>query len=155
MSTTPQTARRTHVVLVDANILLYAADLESTHHRKATSWLQDALEGNQRVGLPWQTIGAFLRISTNPRLFQRALTAAEAWGAVDAWLRAPNVWVPTTSQRTLRILGNLMTTHDVRSDLVTDCQLAALAIEHGVPVVSADSDFARFPTLTWINPLAA
>ena len=142
-------------MLVDANVLLYAVDRASPHHVQSASWLRTALEGHHRIGIPWQTVGAFLRISTHPRLFQRPLTAAEAWEAVEQWLDAPVCWMPTAGEQSTRILGELVTELDLRGNLVTDAQLAALAIEHGVPVVSADTDFARFPSVTWINPLSA
>lgn len=142
-------------MLVDANILLYTVDLASPHQSKATAWLGKAFAGRQRIGLPWQTIGAFLRISTNPRLFRRPLSAEEAWTRMGSWLEAPNCWVPAAGTGTARILGDFVTAHDIRSTLVTDAQLAALAIEHGVPVVSADTDFARFPDLRWINPISS
>jgi uncharacterized protein len=104
--------------------------------------------------MPWQTIGAFLRIATHPRVFSRPLSSKEAWSHVDMWLTAPNCWIPEATERTARILGELINQLDVRGNVVTDAQLAALAIEHGVPVVSVDSDFARFSDIRWVNPLA-
>jgi uncharacterized protein len=140
-------------VLVDANVLLYAVDSTATQHAGSAAWLRQALEGERRIGIPWQTIGAFIRIATHPRLFRRPLTTAEATGAVEAWLASPVCWVPAAGLETTRILGRLLTAHDLRGNLVTDAQLAALAVEHGVPVISTDTDFARFPEVTWINPL--
>lgn len=147
------TEPNTAVVLLDANVLLYAADQESPHHHRSITWLRAAFEGGRRIGLPWQTIGAFLRISTHPRLFAQPLTAAAAWSMVQRWLDAPTCWVPTAGERTAVILGELIAGLDLRGNLVPDAQLAALAIEHGVPVVSADTDFARFSGLLWINPV--
>lgn len=141
-------------MLVDANVLLYAVDSTAAHHVKAKTWLDGALTGSQRIGLPWQTIGAFLRIVTHPRIFQQPLDPGDAWGIVDHWLSAPQVWVPAAGERTARILGDLLVRRSVAANLVPDAQVAALALEHGVPVVSADSDFARFPEVRWINPCA-
>jgi toxin-antitoxin system PIN domain toxin len=104
--------------------------------------------------MPWQTIGAFLRIATHPRVFSRPLSSKEAWSHVDRWLTAPTCWIPEATERTARILGELINKLDVRGNVVADAQLAALAIEHGVPVVSVDSDFARFSDIRWVNPLA-
>ena len=73
---------------------------------------------------------------------------------MKGWLDAPACWIPTAGEGTARVLGELLTSLDLRGNLVTDAQLAALAIEHGVPVVSADTDFARFTGVPWINPLA-
>ncbi|MFT3970945.1 MAG: PIN domain-containing protein [Micropruina sp.] len=141
-------------MLLDANILLYSIDSSSRHHAACATWLSDAFAGPRRVGLPWQTIGAFLRISTHPRVFARPLRPDRAWEIVEQWLNAPNSWIPETSEATARILGGLIADLDLHGNLITDAQLAALAIEHGVAVVSADTDFARFPGLRWVNPMA-
>lgn len=140
-------------MLVDANLLLYAVDTESPHHDRASQWLIDALNGDRRVGLPWQTIGAFLRISTHPRISTSPLGAEGAWRYVDQWLGADPVWIPPATQRTASVLAQLITTVGVTGNLVPDAQLAALAIEHGLTVCSADTDFARFPDVAWLNPL--
>jgi uncharacterized protein len=140
-------------VLLDANLLLFAVDTESPHHERAASWLEETLNGDRRVALPWQTIGAFLRISTHPRAAERPLSADAAWSYVDSWLEADPVWIPPCSQRTAVVLGQLVRSVPVTGNLVTDAQLAALAIEHGLAVYSADTDFARFPGLRWHNPL--
>lgn len=140
-------------MIVDANILLYAVDEDSPHHGRALAWLATALTGVVRVGLPWQTVGAFIRIATHPRVARRPLTVAEAWSLVDSWLDSPVAWVPAAGERTLRIHRDLMMRHHLGSGMTVDAQLAALAVEHGVPVVSADSDFARFAEITWVNPV--
>jgi uncharacterized protein len=141
-------------MILDVNVLIYAADSASPHHERAREWLVTALSGDRRVGIPWQTVGGFVRIVTHPRAMRRPLTTAEAWAVVDSWFAVPVVWVPAAGERTIRILERLMLDHHLTSSMTTDAQLAALAIEHGVAVVSADTDFARFPELTWINPLA-
>lgn len=141
-------------MILDANLLLYATDLRSPHHAIVGPWLTQVLNGDRRVGLPWQTIGAFLRIVTHPRIIATPLEAAAAQGLVEAWLSAPATWVPSATEQTARIYGQLARAHQVTGNLVPDAQLAALALEHGVAVASADSDFARFPEVTWFNPLA-
>ena len=140
-------------MILDVNILIYATDSTSPHHEPAMEWLASALTGDRRVGIPWQTVGAFVRIVTHPRAMRRPLTLTEAWAAVDSWFAVPVVLVPPAGERTVRILERLMLDHHLTSSMTTDAQLAALAIEHGVAVVSADTDFARFPDLTWINPI--
>lgn len=141
-------------MLLDANVLLYSVDRSSRHHPRCAGWVQSAFTGPRRIALPWQTIGAFLRIATHPRVFSRPLSSNEAWSHVANWLAVPNCWIPEATERTARILGQLITELDIRGNVVTDAQLAALSIEHGVPVVSVDSDFARFGEIRWINPLA-
>ena len=80
-------------MIVDANVLLYAVDSASPYHARAAAWLTDALTGDMRVGLPWQTIGAFLRIGTHPRVLASPMTAADAQRYVDTWLDLETVWV--------------------------------------------------------------
>ena len=141
-------------MLLDANVLLYSVDESSPHHSPCREWVRAAFSGQRRIALPWQTIGAFIRIATHPRVFSRPLSSADAWSIVEQWLAAPISWVPPATERTASILGDLINGMDLRGNLVTDAQLAALAIEHGLSVVSADSDFARFSDLRWINPLS-
>ncbi|MDZ7678212.1 MAG: TA system VapC family ribonuclease toxin [Acidimicrobiales bacterium] len=141
-------------MLVDANILLYAVDEDSPHHLPARTWIESALDGDRRVGIPWVSLSAFLRIVTNPRATRDPLSPVEAWELVDAWLDAPIVWIPQPGQGHRAILGDLVRRHDLRANLIADAVLAALCVEHGLTIVSADSDFARFPEIDWLNPLA-
>jgi uncharacterized protein len=148
-------APKCRIVLLDANVLIYSVDEDSLLHDRASEWIRAAFRSQRRIGIPWQTIGAFLRIATHPRVFAYPLKSTDAWSMVEHWLAAPICWIPEASQRTSQILGKLINELDIRGNLVTDAQLAALAIEHGVPVVSVDSDFARFSEVRWINPLIA
>lgn len=141
-------------MLVDANLLLYAADERSPYNRAAVEWITAQLNGPRRVGLPWQSLGAFLRIATHPRAMARPLMPAPAWQQVTDWLDAPAAWVPVPGRSHAELLGDLITRYDVRGNLVPDAQLAALALEHGLTVCSADTDFARFADVSWENPLA-
>jgi uncharacterized protein len=142
-------------VLVDANILLYALDRRSPFHAPAKGWLETQLNGRRRVGFAWDSLVAFLRISTNPRLSERPLTSSEAIRLVEGWLAAPPAWIPQPTEDHLAVLASLIETHQLTSDLMPDAHLAALAIEHGLVVISADTDFARFGEIRWENPLSA
>lgn len=141
-------------MLLDANVLLYSAMEDVPQHEQAKRWLKEALGGDQRIALPWQTIGSVVRILTQPRMFNPPRTGVDVWASIQEWLDCPVVWVPPTGERTAAILGGLIAKHQLTGRLIPDAQLAALAIEHGIPVVSADTDFARFPEVRWINPLA-
>ncbi|MGY1665128.1 TA system VapC family ribonuclease toxin [Geodermatophilus sp. SYSU D00696] len=141
-------------MLVDANLLLYAVSTAAPQHEAARAWWETTLDGAGRVGLPWQTIGAFVRIATHSRVTRRPLTAEEAWSYVAEWLEVDGVWVPAATERTARILGDLLRRTGATGNLVPDAQLAALAIEHGLAVATADTDFARFPGVRWVDPLA-
>lgn len=142
-------------MLVDANLLLYAVDAESPENQVAAEWLENVLNGDRRVGLPWQTIGAFLRIATHPRITANPLSSLEAWRYVASWLAMDPVWIPPATERTAMVLARLIAATPVTANLIPDAQLAALAIEHGLTVISADTDFARFREVRWENPLRA
>jgi uncharacterized protein len=140
------------VILVDANLLVYSYVADMPQHAPARTWLDDQLGGSARVGLPWQSLTAFLRLVTNPRVFPRPATSKEAFAVVLAWLAVPLTWVPQATDRHAEVMEALLTP-DVRGDLIPDAHLATLAIEHGLTLASCDGDFARFPGLRWENPL--
>jgi uncharacterized protein len=139
-------------MLLDANVLLYAVDADSPFHDTAADWLTDHLNGPRRVGFPWQSLVGFLRISTHPRASAAPLQPAEAVGYVDDWLAADVAWIPVPGPGHARLLADVIGRHHLRGNLISDAHLAALAIEHGLTMISADSDFARFTDLTWVNP---
>jgi len=139
---------------VDANLLIYAVNAAAPQHIHAREWLDARMNSSDRVGLPWASLLAFLRLVTNPRIFPRPLGMAEAWNRIDAWLSRAPAWVPAPTQRHSEILARLLVAPGVHGNLVPDAHLAALAIEHGLELNSTDGDFARFTGLRWRNPLA-
>jgi toxin-antitoxin system PIN domain toxin len=141
-------------MLVDANLLLYAVDERSPHHSRARDWLAAALNGDRRVGLPWLSLAAFVRIATNPRASDRPLASGAAWQHVEDWLACPTAWVPSPTPRHAELLGVLIRRYELTANMITDAQIAALAIEHGLTVYSADTDFARFSEISWVDPTA-
>lgn len=141
-------------MLIDANLLLFAADDTAKFHGQARDWLSKQLNGARRVAFAWQSLGAFLRIATHPRVFDNPLTPEAAWERITDWLECEVAWIPKPGESYAEILGNLVKRHKPTGNLVTDAQLAALALEHGLTVISADADFARFPEVSWENPLA-
>lgn len=142
-------------MLLDVNVLLYAEDDTSPFHAAANRWLSAALNGSSRVGFPWHSLLGFVRIRTNPRAATAPLSGDVAWRRVERWLAAPAAWVPAPTDRHAAILGELIRRYNLVAKSIPDAHLAALAIEHGVPVVSADAGFARFDEIRWINPLRA
>jgi hypothetical protein len=141
------------VILVDANLLIYAHVTNSPHHQTARTWLDGQLGGPAPVGLPWLGLLAFLRIVTSPRIYPRAETISDAWRQVTEWLALDPVWIPSPMGRHAQLFGGLLEASGAHGNLVYDAHLAALAIEHGLVLCSADADFARFPRLRWHNPL--
>ena len=142
------------MILIDANLLLHAYHPASPMHASSRGWLEKALTDAPVVGLAWQTIWAFVRIITNPRIFERPLSASEAVGIVASWLAQPNVTVLGPGERHWSILADLLQAAQCTGPLVADATLAAIAIEHGADLQTTDRDFARFQELKWLNPLA-
>lgn len=140
-------------MILDANLLLYARNSADPRHDRAAEVVQEALNGPRRVGLPWQTLTAFLRIATHPRVYASPLTADVAAEQVEQWLAAPAAWVPVPTARHAEILLGLVKGLRITGALISDAHLAALALEHGVAVWSTDADFARFTGLAWHDPL--
>ena len=141
------------MILIDANLLLYAYDPHSSHHADSKAWLEATLSGSQLVRFAWTTLWAFLRISTNPRVYERPLSIGEAEQAVASWLAQPVVGILDPGERHWEILRRLMTSGQAAGPLVMDAALAAVAIEHGATLYTTDRGFARFAELRWTNPL--
>jgi uncharacterized protein len=141
------------VILVDANLLVYAHVASFRQHDAARDWLDEQLNGTNQVGLPWASLLAFLRLVSNPRVFERPEPIADAWAQVQAWLGCGPAWIPLPGEGHAGLLGEMLAVPGVHANLVPDAHLAVLAIEHGLTLCSTDSDFARFPRLRWTNPL--
>ncbi len=141
------------MILVDANVLLYAEDSRNPHHAQARGWWDEQLSGSEPVCLCWTVVSAFIRIGTNARVFNRPLTPDEATDRVTSWMAQPCVRIVRPIERHWDVFRSLLLDAEARGNLVTDAHLAALAIEHGYKLCSTDSDFARFPRLKWRNPL--
>jgi toxin-antitoxin system PIN domain toxin len=143
------------VKLTDVNVLLYAYDESSPHHERARPWLEDRLSGTETFAFSWPVLLAFVRLATNPRVFESPLALDEAFDAIESWLAQPPATVLHPTDRHGAVLRDLLMPLGSAGNLTTDAHLAALAIEHGAELCSADADFARFPRLRWVNPMAA
>lgn len=141
------------MILVDANILLYAEDSLQPRHKQALAWWDGQLSGTGVVCLCWTVLSAFIRIGTNPRVFEHPLSLEQALARVQSWLDQPCTRIVRPTERHWTVFRQVLTDGQAVANLVTDAHLAALAIEHGCELASTDSDFARFPKLKWRNPL--
>jgi toxin-antitoxin system PIN domain toxin len=141
------------VILVDVNILVYAYIDSAPQHETAREWLDLQINSSSRVGLPWASLLGFLRLTTNPRVLERPLPMTAAWEQVDAWIECETIWIPSPTERHADVLAGLLAQRGIYGNLVSDAHLAALAIEHGLTLCSADADFGRFTGLKWHNPL--
>lgn len=142
------------MLIPDANVLLYATNWGVPQHARCRAWLEHALGATGPVGFSWQVLLAFLRISTRSSIFARPLTPTEAFDTTEAWLAQPASIVVAPTDRHGATLRSLIEPLGTAGNLTSDAHLAALAITHGATVVSCDSDFARFPGVRWLNPLA-
>ena len=140
------------MILVDANLLIYAHVKDFPEHAAARDWLDEQINSLPRVGFAWASLLAFMRITSNPRIFERPLSIQRAWVQVESWLSAPATWTPTPGVRHGDVFASLVS-NITRPNLVPDAHLAALAIEHGLTLCSTDGDLARFEGLRWENPL--
>lgn len=141
------------MILVDANLLIYAYHADSREHAASRRWLEDALAGNEFVRFAWLTLWAFLRISTHPRVFDKPLAIADAEAAISSWLAQPVCGIVEPGERHWEILRTLARHGQATGPLLMDAALAAIAIEHGATLCTTDRDFARFSGLEWKNPL--
>ena len=142
------------MILVDANILLYAEDSLSPHHQQAREWWDNQLSHGGPVCLCWTVLSAFIRIGTNHRVFEQPLSLEQALARIQSWLDQPCTRIVRPTEQHWAIFQQMLTDGQAVANLVTDAHLAALANEHGCELASTDSDFARFPKLKWSNPLS-
>ena len=143
------------MIVVDANLLIYSYDVKSADHKKSAAWLEQTLSGTEAVGLPWPCICAFVRVVTNRRLAGMRVALEDALGAVEEWLQSPNVQVLVPGDRHWSMFRRMVVEGQAPGALVSDAEIAALTVEYGGVLHTADRDFARFPGLRWVNPLGS
>lgn len=141
------------MIILDVNVLLYAYDASSPSHAAARKWLLTAFSGPELIGLPWQVVWAFLRLSTNERIFENCREMGEAVQIVQEWMELQRVRLLAPGERHWSLFQKMLIEGQVRGNDTTDAELAALTIEHGGVLYTTDRDFARFPGLRWANPL--
>ena len=141
------------MILIDANLLLYAYHPRAEQHEKSRNWLEAVLSGSDLVRFAWLTLWAFLRIAASPRVFEHPLSTTEAEAVISSWLAQPVVGILEPGERHWDILRGLVRDSQATGPLVMDVVLAAIALEHGATVCTTDRDFSRFSGLRWTNPL--
>ena len=142
------------MILVDANLLIFAVNRDAPLHGRAKAWLEQTISGTETVGLPWNVVLAFLRLTTRPGLFRRPLSILVALDLIGSWLDRDSVTLIHPGPKHYQILRDLLLECGTGGNLTSDAHLAALAIEHGARLCSLDGDFSRFPGLAWRNPLS-
>lgn len=142
------------MTIIDANLLLYAYNADAPQQSIVSRWLTELFESGETIALPWVTIWAFIRICTNPRIWKNPRPAKDAFAIINQWLEQPDVVLLQPGPRHRELFEQLVLKHSATGPLTTDAVLAALAIENGALLASADQDFGRFEGLRWTNPLS-
>ena len=143
------------MILIDANLLLYAYNSESPHHEPSRNWLETTLSSGQPVRFALVTLLAFVRIASDRRIYTHPLSPTEACSLIEMWLLQPNVRLLQPGPRTWRNLSRMCEEGQAKGAMVMDAHLAALAMEHGASIATSDRDFMRFPDVRIVNPVAA
>lgn len=141
------------MIVLDANILLYAYDGSSEFHEPVREWLEARFRAREAIGLPWVSLWAFLRIATNARVMRTPLPVKEAFSVLEEIRRMPRAVVLAPGTQHAEILERLTVGAHAGGSRLTDAVLAAIAVEHGAKLASTDRDFARFKELKWVNPI--
>lgn len=142
------------MILIDANLLIYAYSSRYAEHEAATEWLEGVLNGRDRVGLPWGSTLAFARLVTDRRRYPDAPSLPDAGVQMRRWLSSPVAWVPAPTAEHAALAGRLRATPGLQHNNISNVHLAAIALGHGTEIKSHDADFARFDGLRWSDPLA-
>lgn len=143
------------MIVPDVNLLLYATNRDMPQHQRAVRWITDVFRGDEPIGFSWFVLVGFVRIATNPRVYRAPMAVADALGVVDRWLALRLVTIIEPTQGHWEILSTLLRESGTAGNLTNDAHLAALCIERGATLHSADGDFSRFQGLRWVNPLRA
>jgi toxin-antitoxin system PIN domain toxin len=141
------------MMLIDANLLVYAFSTSSPEHERALAWLDRQFTGTDRVALPWESLNDFVRLVSNPRIQASPVSVKVAWQQVDRWLGHPVTWLPVPTPNHASVMRELLGEGSWAANDVPDVHLAALAISHGLRLASHDAGFGRFTSLRWFDPL--
>jgi toxin-antitoxin system PIN domain toxin len=141
------------MVLIDANVLVYAHRAESPDHGAYRRWLESCARSDQPFGLADMVLSAFLRIVTHPKIFRPPTPLEDALHAADILRGRPNCVRVTPGARHWEIFAALCRAVNAKGNLIPDAYLAALAIESGSEWITTDRDYSRFPGLRWRHPL--
>lgn len=141
------------MIFPDINILVYAHDESSKDHAAARQWWEDQLNGSHLISLSWVVVLGFIRLLTNPRIFNNPYAPQEILVVVGSWMDQPHVRMVHPPHTHFQCLAGLIEHIGTAGNLTTDAHLAAIAIERGLELQTTDADFTRFPGLKWKNPL--
>ncbi|ADW69119.1 TA system VapC family ribonuclease toxin [Granulicella tundricola] len=143
------------MIVLDANLLLYAYTARSSFHQPARSYLDHIFsDTSESIGIPIQCATAFLRLITNPAVTGARIAMDDAIARVEEWQALPHVRILYPGEEHWQFLKTVTRNGHATGDLIADAAIAAFALEYGAVVHSNDRDFARFSSIRWHNPLA-
>lgn len=141
------------MILLDANLLLYSVNTDSLDHKSAYQWWRDLIQSETPIGIHTAVAFAFIRLSTNRRVFTQPLSAPDAFAYLNNWSSFPNVRLIEAKLEDIALAEQLLTTAGTGGNLVIVAQIVAAALRLNAKVHSADADFDRFKIVKWKNPL--
>lgn len=141
------------MMVLDANLLLYAYMPHAPQYKAASRWLQNLLSSDAEIGIPLQSAMAFIRIATNRSIPLVRLDMETALDLAEGWFEQPFVRLLYPGEAHWPIFRRMLLEGHADGPLGSDAQLAAITIECGGILYTTDRDFARFPGLRWRNPL--
>lgn len=142
------------MIVIDANVLLYAHDSSDPRHKAAARWFEATIGSTEAVAFALTTVLAFIRLSTDPRVYAVPIDVPRAIELVESWLRRDNVHLIGPTDAHWRTLLDLAVAGQARGPQVMDAHLAALTIEHGATLATVDRGFSRYADLRTIDPTA-
>ena len=141
------------MILIDANVLVYAKRLDAPRHDDFRAWLSATLKSEPIFGISEVVLSGVLRILTHPQIFQKPTLLDEALEYVNSFREYPGCVVVAPGARHWEIFCRLCKAAGAKGNLISDAYLAAIAIESGAEWITADRDYSRFPGLRWRHPL--
>lgn len=145
------------MLVVDTNVLVYAADADSPFHDQCRRWLEKQRAYPGAWFTTWPILYEFLRVITHPRVLKKPWNARAAWKFVAALLASPGLEILAPTDRHSEVAGEVIAEQpELGGNIFHDCHTAILMREHGIArICTRDTDFARFPFIAIVDPLRA
>jgi uncharacterized protein len=143
------------MLVVDTNVLVYAADQDSPFHAACRNWLDGQRLRPDGWYTTWPILYDFLRVVTHPRVMRRPWDISSAWDFVTALLSSPGLTVLVATQRHADVAAQVFTElPHLAGNLLHDAHTAILMREHGIRrVCTRDTDFHQFSFIEVVDPV--
>jgi len=144
------------VFVLDTNILVYAANLDSPFHERCRRLLDDCRRQPLACYLTWGICYEFLRVVTHPRVLRNPWPATQAWALLEALFASPALGILAPTERHRQVVAEVIAAMPyLAGNLMHDAATAVLMREHGIKTIyTRDTDFHRFSFLHPVDPVA-